>query len=163
MSMRFRSLALAAAAAVVALPSLPASAGEDPNVRTYWNIQSYFGVVPKFFHLFPEAALPAMWKEFRDVELNPNTDLDGKTKQLIAVAVATEAGCSACIYFHSAAALANGASGKELQEAVAVAVIGGQWSKVLTQSTFQTVKTDTNVLTSIGTLKMKARQPATTN
>jgi AhpD family alkylhydroperoxidase len=87
------------------------------------------------------------------VQLNPNTALDAKTKQLIGLAVAAQAGCSACIYFQTSAALANGANYKEIQEAVAIFVIEDNWSKILTDTTFEMVKQDTDTLVSIGTLK----------
>ena len=141
---------------------LSSEAGQ-PNLGTYWNIYKYLGVVPKFFELFPEAALPAVWNEYRDVELNPDTALDAKTKELIALAVAAEAGCSGCIYFHTSAALANGASGKEIQEAVAMSVIGDTWSKILTATAFEIVKQDTNTLMSIGALRAKPKTPALSN
>ena len=61
------------------------------------------------------------------------------------------------------AAIANGATGKEIQEAVAISVIGDTWSKILTATAVDMVKQDTNTLMSIGTLKMKPRAPATIN
>ena len=112
--------------------------------------------MPKFFDLFPEAKLPALWSEYKNVQLNSSTALDAKTKQLIGLAVAAQAKCSPCIYFQTWAAFANGASFKEIQEAVAIYVIEDNWSKILTPDTFDMVKQDTNTLVSLGTLKAKA-------
>jgi AhpD family alkylhydroperoxidase len=149
-----RISSIAGAIALVGMASAPAPAAEQPNLRTYWNMTRYLGVVPKFFQLFPEAGLPATWTEYRDVELNPATALDAKTKELIALAVAAQIPCAACIYFHSAAATANGATGKEISEAVALALMGKAWSQVLTADHVDLVRADTNVLLSIGKLKV---------
>ena len=158
-----RNSAAAAAIAVVGLASVPALSEDRPNLQTYWDIQKHFGVVPKFFQLFPEARLPALWSEYKNVQLSPDTALDAKTKQLIGLAVAVQAKCSACIYFQTSAALANGATGKEIQETVAVSVIEDNWSKILTEDTFEMVKQDTNTLISIGTLKARPKTPVATN
>lgn len=77
--------------------------------------------------------------------------------------MAAQAQCGACIYFQSSAALANGATFKEIQEAVAIFVIEDNWSKILTTDTFEMVKQDTDALVSLGTLKAPAKTPAATN
>jgi AhpD family alkylhydroperoxidase len=147
-----RKTAAAAAIALVGVASVPALSLDYPNIDTFWNIQKHFGVVPKFFKLFPEGRLPAMWEAYKAVHLNPDTALDAKTKNLIGLAVAAQARCGACIYFQTSAAFANGASFQEVQEAVAVFAVEDSWSKVLTDETFATVKADTDTLVSIGTL-----------
>jgi len=150
-----RTSTIAAAIALIGMASsAPALAEEAPNQATYWNIVKHLGVVPKFFNLFPEANLPIIWQQYRDVELNSETALDAKTKELIAIAVAAEIPCTACLYFHSAAATANGASGKEISEAVALAFMGRSWSKILTDDHVDLVRKDTNVLLSINKLKV---------
>ena len=156
----------AAAVALVGLASVPALSAEYygvPNLQTYWDIQKHFGVVPRFFQLFPEAKLPALWSGYKSVQLDPNTALDAKTKQLIGLAAAVQAKCSSCIYLQTSAAIANGATGKEIQEAVAISVTVGDWSEILTADTFEMVKQDTNTLVSIGTLKATPKTPAATN
>ena len=161
-----RNSAAATAVALVGLASVPAHSEEYygvTNLQTYWDIEKHFGVVPKFFGLFPEAKLPALWSEYKNVQLNPNTALDAKTKQLIGLAVAAQANCGGCVYFQTSAALANGATGKEIQEAVAIAEIEGNWSGILTDTTFDVVKTDTNRLVSMGTLKASPKTPAPTD
>ena len=158
-----RNSTAAAAIALAGLASVPAYSAEQPNLKTFWDIEKQFGVVPKFFQLFPETKLPALWSEYKNVQLNPETALDAKTKQLIGLAVAAQAKCSSCIYLQTSAALANGATGKEIQEAVAISVTVDDWSKILTEPTFQMVKQDTNTLVSIGTLKAAPKKPAATN
>ncbi len=172
MTLKIRTLALSAAAAVAGLMSIGALADdkanlktywEITNLRTYWDIQKHFGVVPKFFQQFPEARLPNLWNEYKRVQLNPDTALDAKTKQLIGLAVAVQSNCIPCVYFQSAAAIANGASGKDLQETVAIAVIGGNWSKILKPELNDMVKKDTDTLVSIGTLTAKPKPTAVSN
>ena len=158
-----RNSAAAAALALVGVASVPALSMDYPNIVTFWNIQKHFGVVPKFFQLFPEAKLPVMWNEYKSVQLNPNTALDAKTKQLIGLAVAAQVKCSSCIYFQTSAAIANGATGKEIREAVAIALTVDSWSMILTDDTFDMVKLDTDTLVSIGTLKAMPKTPAPTN
>ena len=149
-----RTSTIAAVIALIGVTAAPARAEEPPNLRTNWTIQKHLGVVPKFFQLCPEAGLPAVWQEYRDVELSSVTALDAKTKELIAIAVATQIPCAACLYFHSAAATANGATGKEISEAVALAFMGSAWGKVLTADHVDMVRKDTNTLLSLGTLKV---------
>ncbi|MEA5669013.1 carboxymuconolactone decarboxylase family protein [Stenotrophomonas sp. MH1] len=48
--------------------------------------------------------------------------LDGKTRELIALAVAVTTRCDGCITTHVDAALKQGASGEEIAEALGVAV-----------------------------------------
>ena len=121
-----------------------------PNLLTYQDMQEHLGMVPAFFHLFPEAKLAGLWEEYKATQLNPATALDARTKQLIGLAVAAQAECSPCIYFQASAAFASGASFKEVQETVAISVIGGHWSKILTEDAFQTVKKDTDALIRLG-------------
>ena len=148
-----RTSLVAAAVLVGGFVSVQAISAEPSNQSTFAEIEERFGVVPSFFHLFPEGRLPAMWSEYKNVQLNPDTALDAKTKQLIGLAVAAAIECSPCIYFQSSAAMANGASFQEIQEATAIYAIADDWSKYLTEETFQTVKQDTNALVTLGTLK----------
>lgn len=48
--------------------------------------------------------------------------IDGKTRELIALAVAISLRCDGCIAVHSAAARKNGASKGEVAEALAIAI-----------------------------------------
>ena len=53
----------------------------------YRDIEQTLGSVPTFFKLFPEVGIAGAWAEFKSVQLNPKTKLDGKTKELIGLAV----------------------------------------------------------------------------
>jgi AhpD family alkylhydroperoxidase len=114
------------AAALCAAPAMAQDAS-----TTYQDIHATLGMVPGFFKLFPEEGIAGAWTEFKSVQLNPKSALSGKEKELIGLAVAAQIPCSYCIYFHTAAAKANGASDAEIREAVAMAALTRHWSTVL--------------------------------
>ena len=62
---------------------------------------------------------------------NPKGALDGKTKQLIALAVAATIPCSYCVYGHKEGAEFFGATDAQIREAVAVAAQVRKWSTEL--------------------------------
>lgn len=72
-------------------------------------------------------AAPDVMQAFRT--LNQAADkpgaLDGKTKEMIALALAAAAHCDACIAFHARAARKTGASREEVAEALGMAVLMG--------------------------------------
>jgi AhpD family alkylhydroperoxidase len=110
----------------------PVASAEDSSAQaTYRDIEKTLGIVPGFFKQFPEIGIAGAWAEFKAVQLNPNTKLNGKTKELIGLALASQIPCQYCVYFHTAAAKANGASEEEVREAVAMAAIVRHWSTVL--------------------------------
>ena len=98
---------------------------------TYRDIEQTLGMVPTFFQLFPGVGIAGAWAEFKTLQLNPNTKLNGKTKELIGLAVSAQIPCQYCVYFHTAAAKANGATEEEIREAVAMASVVRHWSTVL--------------------------------
>ncbi len=97
----------------------------------YKDMESTLGRVPTFFRRFPEVGVAPAWREFKRIQLNPATKLDGKTKELIGLAVAAQVPCTYCIAFHTEAAKLNGATDVEIREAVAMASITRHWSTVL--------------------------------
>jgi AhpD family alkylhydroperoxidase len=121
----------ALAVPVLAAASVPVKAGDSSAQQTYNDIQATLGSVPGFFKLFPESGIAGAWAEFKSVQLNPNTELNGKTKELIGLAIAAQIPCQYCVYFHTAAAKANGATDGEIREAVAMSAIVRHWSTVL--------------------------------
>ena len=70
----------------------------------------------------PDQALKPHWDEHLAV-LNPAGALDGKTKQLIALGVAAQIPCSYCVYAHTKAAKAAGATDAQIKEAIATAAL----------------------------------------
>jgi AhpD family alkylhydroperoxidase len=128
-----RLVTLTAAAALGVLTVLPPLAyAQDAQAQaTYRDIEQTLGSVPLFFKQLPESAIAGAWAEMKAFQLSPNTRLNGKTKELIGLAVAAQIPCQYCIYFHTAAAKANGASDEEVREAVAMAAVVRHWSTVL--------------------------------
>jgi AhpD family alkylhydroperoxidase len=110
--------------AVLADPPKPADA-------TRAEIKSMFGFVPGFLAAVPDLALPGAWEEMKSLQLNPNTALPPKIKELIGLAVASQIPCKYCIYAHTEFAKLNGASTAECGEAVIVGSLTRHWSTVL--------------------------------
>jgi len=123
-------VALMVSIAIAGIETL-ASAQDTSAQATYRDIEQTLGSVPTFFKTFPESGIAGAWAEFKSVQLNPKTALNGKTKELIGLAVAAQIPCQYCVYFHTAAARLNGATDAEIREAVAMAAIARHWSTVL--------------------------------
>jgi len=95
------------------------------------DIQKTLGFVPQFFLRFPDLALPGVWEEMKTLQMNPNTALPGKTKELVGLAVAAQVPCRYCIVAHTEFARLNGATDTEIGEAVTMAAITRHWSTFL--------------------------------
>ena len=153
-------LAAAMLAGLLSLYPANAQDAKSSAAAAYQDMQQTLGIVPGFFKQFPEVGIAGAWAEFKTVQLNPNTALSGKEKELIGLAVAAQIPCTYCIYFHTAAAKANGATDEEVREAVAMASISRHWSTVLNgmQVDLADFKTDTDTV-----LKLAAQKAKTTN
>jgi len=97
----------------------------------YKDIEQTFGMVPTFLRQFPEVAIAPAWRLMKTVQLNPDTALPGKTKELIGLAVSAQIPCQYCVYFHTQAARMGGANDIEIREAVGMAALTRHWSTVL--------------------------------
>jgi AhpD family alkylhydroperoxidase len=128
--MKTHSIVTATLAALFALPPV-AHANPGDAQATYQEIQKTLGLVPGFLKAFPESGIAAAWEELKSVQLNPNTALPGKTKELIGLAVAAQIPCRYCIYFHTQISKLDGASDAELKDAIAMAALTRHWSAVL--------------------------------
>jgi AhpD family alkylhydroperoxidase len=117
----------------IGTPKPPAEPVTDA-ASAYRDIERTFGTVPAFVKAFPVLAIAPAWREIRDLELSQATQLDGKTKELIGVAVAAQIPCRFCVSFHTEAARMNGASDDELREAVAMAALSLHWATIITGS-----------------------------
>jgi len=108
----------------LALASSPARAdNETARSRTdaaLAQIKAAFGFVPAFTRAVPSGLLPSWWQLTTDIDAE-QTALDGKTKELIGLAVAAQIPCEMCIYYHTQAARLRGATDQEIREAVFVA------------------------------------------
>jgi AhpD family alkylhydroperoxidase len=153
---RLRTLATAAALGVLIVQ--PVAAQEAQSQVTYRDIEQTLGSVPGFFKQLPESAIAGAWEEMKAFQLNPKTQLSGKTKELIGLAVAAQIPCQYCIYFHTAAAKANGATDEEIREAVAMAAVVRHWSTVLNgmQVDLGVFRRETDTVLGLATEKAKA-------
>jgi AhpD family alkylhydroperoxidase len=115
-----------------ALSTAPAFAEPDPTATAaYKDIQRTLGLVPEFLKAFPEEGIAAAWGELKSVQLNPATALNGKTKELISLAVAAQIPSRYCVYLHTELARLNGAVTGEVKDAIGMAAITRHWSTEL--------------------------------
>jgi AhpD family alkylhydroperoxidase len=112
---------------------------------TFVEIEKTLGFVPDFFKGVSQTLLPAFWNSLASLQMNPATKLDGKTKELIGLAVASQIPCEYCIYFHTEVAKLHGATDEEVKEAVAMAGVTRMASTILngTQTDKAQFKKDT--------------------
>jgi len=110
------------------------------------DIKNTFGIVPTFLKEFPADALPGAWQEMKDLQLNDQTALSPKVKELIGLAVASQIPCRYCTYFHRKAAMMNGASKEELNLAIAVSANARKWAAFFNgaQTDLPTFKSETD-------------------
>jgi AhpD family alkylhydroperoxidase len=124
-------VAIARLAAVIALPLATAAVPAPDAKATAVDIQRTLGFVPEFLHAFPAWALPGAWEEMKGFQMNPKTALSPKLKELIGLAVSAQVPCDYCIYFHTEAAKAAGATDDEINHALAEAALTRHWSTFL--------------------------------
>jgi len=113
--------------------ALPASAQGTTSAAqaSRADISKTLGFVPGFFRSMSDAAVPGAWEEMKGLQMNPNTVLPGRTKELIGLAVAAQIPCRYCVYGHTEFAKLNGASDAEIAEAVAVGGVERHWNAYL--------------------------------
>lgn len=87
-----------------------------------------FGFVPGFFGGLSDVELPLVWGQMKELQLNPQTKLAGKVKELIGLAVASQIPCHYCVYAHTKFAALNGASASEISAAIFYAGQTRFWS-----------------------------------
>ena len=119
------------ALAGLAFASTARAEGSPAATAAKADIQKTFGFVPQFLSKLPDAMLPGAWEEMKTLQLNPNTVLPGRTKELIGLGVAAQIPCRYCIIAHTDFAKLNGASEAEIGDAVAMAAITRHWSTYL--------------------------------
>ena len=95
------------------------------------DIKKTLGFVPQFFTVLPDQALPGAWEEMKTVQMNPDTAIPAKYKELIGLAVAAQIPCTYCIEAHTSFAKTAGATDAELAEAVVMGALARHWSTVL--------------------------------
>lgn len=107
---------------------------EDPAAEaqaTYADISQTLGLVPQFMMAFPQESISGAWSDMKGIELNPKSQLPGKIKELISLAVSAQIPCRYCVYFHTEVAKFMGATDNEIKEAVAVSSVVRKWSALL--------------------------------
>jgi AhpD family alkylhydroperoxidase len=125
-------------------------------------IKEAFGIVPSFVHTQQPAQLMLWWNAVRDFQLSDKTALDGKTKELIGLGVAAQIPCTYCTLFHTEAARLNGATEKELQEAIFMASLTRQGSTILNGAMLDTKVFEKELGQIVGYLKEKGPAHDTT-
>lgn len=128
----------------VFLISFTLSAQENNDYENAKNeIEGTFGIFPTMFKVFPKHALPGAWENFKQLN-SPNSIIPPKYRELIQLAVAAQIPCDYCIYYHTASALAFGATEEEIHEAVAQGAATRHWSMILqgNQVAFEDFKTE---------------------
>jgi len=83
-------------------------------------IEGMFKFAPDWIKAVPESAAGDIWGLLKDVQLQ-KTAIPNKYKELIGLAVAATIKCRYCIFFHTEAAKANGATDDEIKEALLMA------------------------------------------
>ena len=107
-------------------------AQEAPSAdAAYAEMKEMFGGVPSIMQVYPKSAVPAGWALIKETDLNQNTALPAKTRELIALAVSAQIPCPYCIYYHTKAAKFAGATEEEVREAVHMSSLVRHWSTVL--------------------------------
>ena len=127
----FRKTTIAIGLAAMTWQATPAAAQDvaaSPEAALA-EIEATFGKVPAFLDLYPRAALPGAWQVMAALG-SEATELEPKVKELVSLAVAAQIPCAYCVWAHSEAARAAGASEGEIAEAVALAAQVRHWSTV---------------------------------
>ena len=109
-----------------------AMAGEAQSTEAaYAEMNELFGGVPSIMQVYPKSAVPAGWALIKGTDLNENTALPLKVRELIGLAVAAQIPCQYCVYYHTVAAKAAGATEEEVREAVHMSSLVRHWSTLL--------------------------------
>ena len=88
------AMALAAFSGIARGAEAPAPQGAPTSAYSTAtaDIQKTLGFVPQFFEAIPAEALPGVWQEMKELQMNPKTALTGKEKELIGLGVAVYGG-----------------------------------------------------------------------
>ena len=91
------------------------------------DVKQMFGFVPEFVQRVPAEALPGAWVELKSVEMNPETAIPPKYKSLIGLAVSSQIPCRYCIIADTEFAKGDGATEREINEAITMAGLTRHW------------------------------------
>ncbi len=108
---------------------------EDVKITTpgdvYKDVKAQMGFVPNFIEQYPKISIVGAWKEIKGIEMNSESAIPGKYKNLIGLAVSAQIPCQYCVYYHTQSAIMQGATKEELAETAALAGTVRTWSTVL--------------------------------
>jgi AhpD family alkylhydroperoxidase len=154
MTRLFSQLIFASLLFAIPLRSLAQEADSAQAARK--DIQATLGFVPGFLKAMPDIALPGAWEEMKTLQMNPNTALPGKTKELIGLAVAAQVPCKYCTFTHTEFAKLNGATQTEIGEAVVMSALTRHWSTVLQGVQTDVVKFRADIMKVVDRMKKMA-------
>ena len=138
--MRIKMTTVTCVAAVLACASVaeaqpakvpPTALSAPTKADVIADVNATFGFVPEFIRAIPDSFLVGFWMTMKTFEMNPQTSLNAKSKELIGIAVASQIPCEYCVYFHTLAARHAGATDQEIKEAVGMAAMTRMGSTVL--------------------------------
>jgi AhpD family alkylhydroperoxidase len=112
-------------------------------------VEGMFGAAPDWMKAMPESVVGDLWGMMKGVQLQ-KTEIPNKYKELIGLAVAAVIKCRYCIFFHTEAAKANGATDKEIKEALLMAGATGLFSTWLNGSQYEFEKFKKETLMMLG-------------
>lgn len=116
---------------IIMVMTVSASSQDSPEYKkAIKEINDVFGVVPAMFEVFPKYALAGAWENFKQLS-SPDSKIPAKYRELLQLAVAAQIPCQYCIYFHTSAAKAFGATDEEIHEAIAQGAQTRHWSMIL--------------------------------
>ncbi len=112
-------------------------------------IEGMFGSAPDWIKEVPESAVGDVWGMLKNVELQ-KTEIPNKYKELIGLAVAATIKCRYCIFFHTEAAKANGATEGEIKDALLMGGTTNLFSTWINGSEYDFEKFKTETLKMLG-------------
>jgi AhpD family alkylhydroperoxidase len=124
-------LVMAAVCGIIFASGTAKAEDPTPSEAALAEMKKMLGGVPAEMQLYPESARAAGWAMMKSTDLNKNTVLPAKVRELIGLAVAAQIPCQYCVYYHVKAAKAAGASEEEMREAVHQASLTRHWSTIL--------------------------------
>jgi AhpD family alkylhydroperoxidase len=95
------------------------------------DVKQTMGFVPEFIQKFPPEGIAGAWNTMKSLDMNPQTAIPGKHKALIGLAVAAQVPCKFCVIADTEFAKLEGATDREIAEAVAMASLTRAGSTVL--------------------------------
>lgn len=122
---------IAAICGSILTSGIAGAAGSASSEAALAEMEKMLGGVPAELQLYPESARAAGWELMKSTDLNENAALPAKVRELFGLAVAAQIPCQYCVYYHTKAAKAAGATEEELREAVHQASLTRHWSAIL--------------------------------